>query len=54
MNQSIELTEYEATIVRLAPDQARGVASAGKGVLDLQLAEGLDHGPEHSGHSGDW
>ena len=39
MNQSIELTEYESTTLRLAPDQARRVASAGKGILDIQLAE---------------
>ncbi len=39
MSQSIELAEYESTIVRLAPDQARRVASAGKGIFDLQLAE---------------
>ena len=43
MNQSIELAEYESTVVRLAPDQARRVASAGKGILDLQLAEDPGH-----------
>ena len=43
MIQSIELAEYESTTVRLAPDQARRVAYAGKGIFDLQLAEGPSH-----------
>ena len=43
MNKSIELAEYESTAVRLAPEQARRVAAAGRGVLDLQLAEDPGH-----------
>ena len=39
MSEPIELAEYESTTVRLAPDQARRVATAAQGVLTVQLAD---------------
>ncbi|MEO1061335.1 MAG: restriction endonuclease [Actinomycetota bacterium] len=39
MTRSIELVEYETTTLRLAPDDARRLAEAGRGAISVGLAE---------------